>query len=300
MLVFNYSPTPLSWEFEDFYQRSAREGMVHSAMMCGEHFDMADDFDNDCAADAVTWSCGGHETYQLGANKTVSIAPAGVFTIAAGERYAYDASRDTPFRSNMIIFPQWMARDAAAPSEFCSPSPTNSRLATRLCQPGETAMSLMNSIAIKCALGDEDATWYTEQIALLYGLLLGEQRADGADAILTAKPATRRELARRIERAGQLILETYRNPNLSVEDMARTACLSRFHFIRTFKTVKGVTPMRFLGAVRMETGMRLLRQSRLTVAEIAGAVGYTDRAAFVRAFTRRYGVAPSAFKARDL
>lgn len=300
MLVFNYSPSPQSWEFDDLYERSAREGMVHSAMMCGEHFDMADDYSDDCAADAVTWSCGGRENYQLSSRKVISIEPAGVFTIAAGERYAYDASRDAPFRSNMIIFPQWMARDVAAPSEFCDDTHPPSRLTTRLCHPGEETMALMNNIAGHCILSAEDSIWYTEQVTLLYTRLLQEQAAGGAGNIRAAKPSTSRELARRIDRAGQLVLETYRNSDLSIDDMAHAACISRFHFIRIFKDAKGVTPMQYVNGVRMEAGMRLLRESRLTIGEIANAVGYSDRAAFVRSFKRRNGVAPSTFKARSI
>ncbi len=181
MLVFNYSPSPQSWEFNDLYIRSAREGMVHSAMMCGEHFDMVDDYSDEYAADAVTWSCGGRENYQLSSRKVISIEPAGVFTIAAGERYAYDASRDAPFRSNMIIFPQWMAHDVTASSEFCDDASPLSRLTTRLCHPGKETIALMNNIAGHCILTAEDTTWYTEQVTLLYARLLQEQAAGGVE-----------------------------------------------------------------------------------------------------------------------
>ena len=296
MLVFNYSPKQQSWEFEDLYERSAREGMVHSALMCGEHFDMADDFSDDYAIDAVTWSCGGYETYQLSSKKSISIAPAGVLTLAAGERYSYDASCDTPFRSNMISFPNWMTQSDDAETEIWNFQPARTHLATRFCRPSTQTFALMNAIAGRCAAGADDAMWYTEHTALLYARLLQEQASNGASNIPAIKLATRKELAHRVERSSQLILQAYRDPALSLDDMARAACVSRFHFIRIFKDTKGVTPMQYLAAIRMDAGMRLLRSCKLTISEIADAVGYIDRAAFARSFKRHYGIAPSVIR----
>lgn len=298
MLVFNYSPSPQEYDLGEIYAQSAREGMVHSALMRGEHFDMASAFTEDWATDAVCWSWGGRETYLIDGRKALAIEPAGVLTIAAGERYAYDASAEAPFRSNMITFPQWMSRDAAVRDEFFGAGHTHLR--TRLCRPSGPVLALMNAIATRCSAGANNDAWYAEQTALLFAQLLDEQHADGAGAITATKPATRAELARRIERSVQLILECYGNAALSLDDMARTACISRFHFVRIFKEAKGATPMQFLTGVRMDAARRLLRHSKATVGDVAAAIGYADRAAFVRSFKRRFGCAPSAMRSNDI
>lgn len=298
MLLFNYSPSPQEFDLGEIYAQSAREGMVHSALMRGEHFDMADDFDEAWASDAVSWSWGGRETYHIDGCKALSIEPAGVLTIAAGERYAYDASAEAPFRSNMITFPHWMSRGAAEKDEFFNPA--QARLYTRLCRPSGPSLALMNAIATRCSAGAGDGVWYTEHIALLYARLLEEQHADGAGAITATKSSTRAELARRVERSVQFILESYSDATLSLDDMARIACVSRFHFVRIFKEAKDATPMQYLTGVRMDAARRLLRHGKMTVGDIAAAVGYADRAAFVRSFKRRYGCAPSAMRSNDI
>ena len=297
MLVYNYSPTPQSWEFGGLYERSARDGMVHSAMMCGEHYDMACSFDDDLAVDAVTWSCGGEETYQFSSNKKRSINPAGILTLAAGDRYAYDASSDAPFRSNMISFPHWVSRNRLDSKTGWQLGQNGSPLVTRFCRPSRQTLALMNAIAGRCAAGANNTIWYTEHMVLLYAALLQEQTLEGAQNIPAIKAATRAELARRVERSTQLILEAYRDPNLSLDDMARAACVSRFHFIRIFKDTMGVTPMQYLSATRMEAAMRLLQSCKnMTISEVADIVGYLDRAAFARAFKRRYKISPSTIK----
>jgi AraC-like DNA-binding protein len=298
MFIFNYTPTPETHNFDGFYERCAREGMVHSAVMCGEHFDMAEVYDDAWAYPAVTWSCGGVETYRLAGKRALSVQPAGVLTIAAGERYAYDASPGAPFRSNMIAFPRWMRDGATAPGDSAELSMDAPHLITRLCRPAPQTLSLMAEIAAYCVAGVRNYALYTEQIVLLYARLLKEQRENQSGAVTAVKKSTRRELARRIELSAQYILEGYRNPALSTSDIADAACLSRFHLIRTFKDFKGRTPMQYLTATRMEAALQLLHNSEMTIGRIAHAVGYSDRTAFVRAFNRLHGVAPSVVRQR--
>ncbi len=274
--------------------------MVHSAIMCGEHYDMAGSFNDDLAVDAVTWSCGGQETYQFSTRKKLAINPAGILTLAAGDRYAYDASSDAPFRSNMISFPHWVSRNQHDPDTGWHLPSENPNLVTRFCRPSRQTIALMNAMAGRCAAGADDTEWYTEHMVLLYERLLKEQMMEGAHNIPAVKVSTRAELARRIERSTQLILETYRDPTLSLDDMAKTACVSRFHFIRIFKDTIGMTPMQYLAATRMDAAMRLIQTCKLTISEVADRVGYIDRAAFARAFKRHYKISPSTIREHAL
>ena len=103
--------------------------------MRGEIYETSEDFDEDWACPAITWSVGGEENYYLKNGETFSIRPAGALVIGAGTRYNYAAGRNTSFYSNMITFPRWMIADAAA-AVLDEKTPPQWRLSTRMLRPG--------------------------------------------------------------------------------------------------------------------------------------------------------------------
>lgn len=97
------------------------------------------------------------------------------------------------------------------------------------------------------------------------------------------------------ERAIRFLYERYSEP-LSLADIADSAILSRFHFCRTFRDATGVTPGRFLSAIRIYQAKRLLLNTRMNVTEIAFAVGYNSLGSFSNHFTDSVGIAPGRFR----
>lgn len=83
----------------------------------------------------------------------------------------------------------------------------------------------------------------------------------------------------------------------SVESLAVAASMSRTAFAEAFRQQYEQGPMSYLREARMRRAAALLRSSDLTVADIAGRVGYASRSQFSRAFASRFGVAPAAFRA---
>lgn len=293
MLLLTETPGQTT-DLNAVYERQAREGFVHSGLMCGERFDIAEGFKEEWATPAITWSAGGEERYRLQRGEIFHVRSAGALVLAAGERYAYTASSEAAFRSNMITFPQWMTREAR--QNAISPEiETPHDLKTRLFSPPPQTQALMNEIAAHCMTGVSDNKWYTEQIALLYARLIEGQNEETAAAnrIGASKETTRAELARRVDRALRFMLEQFDDPSLDLKTIAREACLSPYHLIRVFKALTGETPMRRLTSIRMEAGLRLLRQTRKSTTEVAAAVGYSDRTAFFKAFKGRFSVSPS-------
>jgi transcriptional regulator GlxA family with amidase domain len=84
----------------------------------------------------------------------------------------------------------------------------------------------------------------------------------------------------------------------SVSTLAKLAGASRSTFVRLFLRTLGVTPAAWLRSERLEHAARLLGETGATLAEIAGETGYASEFALSRAFKRRYGVAPGAFRRR--
>lgn len=83
---------------------------------------------------------------------------------------------------------------------------------------------------------------------------------------------------------------------LSLADIANSAIMSRFHFSRVFRDATGVSPGRFLSAVRIYEAKRMLASTSLSVTEISLAVGYNSLGSFTNRFTDSVGLSPSRFR----
>lgn len=98
-------------------------------------------------------------------------------------------------------------------------------------------------------------------------------------------------------RAKDLIDGNYAEP-LSIEQLATVAGYSRAHFSRAFRDAFGGPPKEYLITRRLERAAALLRNTDRTVAEICHLVGLTGIGSFTSAFTRTYGLAPTAYRAQ--
>jgi AraC-like DNA-binding protein len=98
-----------------------------------------------------------------------------------------------------------------------------------------------------------------------------------------------------VERVIRVMRDNLGEP-ITIDDMARTAMFSKFHFSRMFQQVTGISPRRFLSALRMQEAKRLLLASSLTVADISYLVGYNSIGTFSSRFRTCVGVSPTAYR----
>lgn len=103
--------------------------------------------------------------------------------------------------------------------------------------------------------------------------------------------------ARHLLRARDLADARYYD-RLGVDDLARAACLSRAHFSREFRRAFGESPHAYLLTRRLERAAAMLRNTDRSVADICLAVGAESVGSFTSAFTRTYGVSPTAYRQR--
>lgn len=104
---------------------------------------------------------------------------------------------------------------------------------------------------------------------------------------------------RAIEQAMERVIATMRDnlgEQLTVDDMARAAMFSKFHFTRIFRRLTGVSPGRFLSALRLQQAKQLLVSTSLNVADISVRVGYNSVGTFSSRFTRSVGVSPTTYR----
>jgi AraC-like DNA-binding protein len=103
------------------------------------------------------------------------------------------------------------------------------------------------------------------------------------------------EFNRRLLRARDAMDRAYAEP-LNVRAVAGVAHISEAHFIRSFRTVFGETPHRYLQRRRVERSMFLLRETDRSVTDICFDVGFTSRGTFSRTFREIVGEAPSDYR----
>ncbi|HVP03857.1 MAG TPA: helix-turn-helix transcriptional regulator [Solirubrobacteraceae bacterium] len=87
--------------------------------------------------------------------------------------------------------------------------------------------------------------------------------------------------------------------DLALDEVARRIASSRRQLQRAFAEIGGTTFREHLTAVRMDRAAQLLASTDATVREVAQRVGYRQPAQFAKAFRRRHGLAPSAYRRRE-
>jgi AraC-like DNA-binding protein len=83
---------------------------------------------------------------------------------------------------------------------------------------------------------------------------------------------------------------------ISLDDLAATVAMSKFHFTRVFQRAAGQPPMAFVRRLRVEAARTLLLTSALPLREVAPRVGFADEFQLSRVFSRVAGHPPSALR----
>src|SRR5271163_1503430 len=83
---------------------------------------------------------------------------------------------------------------------------------------------------------------------------------------------------------------------LDLEELARVACFSSFHFHRVFAAMTGETLADHVRRLRLERAAMELRSGAKQVVQVALDAGYKAHEAFTLAVKTAYGVSPAAFR----
>jgi transcriptional regulator GlxA family with amidase domain len=93
-------------------------------------------------------------------------------------------------------------------------------------------------------------------------------------------------------------IRSHLRQDLSVEILAARANLCVRHFSRRFRKVFGLPPAEFVQNVRLDEARQRLSSRNNSVRMIADSVGFTSADSFRRAFERRFGISPTAYRGR--
>jgi AraC family transcriptional regulator len=92
-------------------------------------------------------------------------------------------------------------------------------------------------------------------------------------------------------------IEAHLDDRLTLTDLAAVACLSPYHFSRSFKLALGVGPQRYVMQRRLERAKTLMRRTNQPLARIARKSGFSDQSHLTSVFRRETGVTPGQFRA---
>jgi AraC family transcriptional regulator len=158
-------------------------------------------------------------------------------------------------------------------------------------------MTVMRYVAHHICAGIDDPLWYEEQASFLLGRLLAHEvaLARTVDDLTHMKSRKRRETFARLARVTDLIHSCY-DRALTIDELAAAAHWSRFHMMREFKAVHGISPYEYLQRRRTQAAARFLCSTDLSVAEIAERTGFHERSTLVRRLRRSRGVGARALR----
>lgn len=156
--------------------------------------------------------------------------------------------------------------------------------------PESCAMTLLREF-VHSAL-DGRITSQFDASSLAYGLVMRLAQTLLEQSVPEKAPdAVRRAIA---------FCEQHVADDIGVEDIARAAGLSRYHFSRLFKTSVGVAPGEFVKELRLERAAHLLTDSRLSINAVALQCGFRDQNYFCRAFRKAIGLSPGQYRRSGL
>jgi AraC family transcriptional regulator len=156
------------------------------------------------------------------------------------------------------------------------------------------------ALARQAELGTAPDALQCEERALTILERLGRMHGEERTHILElaqVRLRTKREIHRRIWAATDFLLSSYDRP-LTLQQLADVACLAKYHFLRMFVAVHGLTPMEFLRCKRVAVASRLLRSTSLSLVEIAHIVGVADRSTLLRLFVEYCDQTPEEYRRR--
>jgi len=94
------------------------------------------------------------------------------------------------------------------------------------------------------------------------------------------------------------IKENLTNKDITIEDLAKKACLSTSHFHKKFKNTLGTSPIDYINSEKIKFAKKLMTTNKgYRISEIALKSGFNNTSYFIRQFKKLEMMTPQQFKA---
>ncbi len=267
-----------------FYRRWGRETCLVSGS--GTHFEYGTH--EQTLSIKAAW--GGGERYFM-REREVTVDDDHWLVLNEGRAYGSRVHSRRPVTSLAIFFAPGLAGEVASQRRralHCAiDSPGVSTASPEMSEhlrPHDAVVSRrLRAMQAQAVAGERSEAWLEQQALLLLDELFDAsagERPTGQD-----KGSARRELLRRLRLAADYIDTCHAEP-IGLQDMAAVACLSRYHFVRHFRELHGITPYAYLLRKRARVARRLLGAGEHDRERVALLCGFANRFALARALER--------------
>ena len=250
----------------------------------------------------------GRVLYKLD-SKEVAIDDDGYLIINNRQPYKIEISSPTLAESFIVRFPDGWAeevyRSTTAPVDELLSTPDDRKTQTffpTYTRHDANVSPLVAALRRKFQAGQiPDDDWLEEQLRLLlYAMWKSERGLERSVLRIAAlRATTRNEVWKRVSRARDYLHSRY-STAVTLSEAATVACLSPFHFLRSFHAAFGVTPHQYLTQCRVNRAKFLLERTDLPLSDVALDSGFATSAAFSTIFGKETGVSPRRWRRQRL
>ncbi len=213
-------------------------------------------------------------------NQTYNLSANDVFFAKPSELISYTANSDEPWEYYWVGFNGPYANKIVLKMPFSITNPVHT------CQNAVQIKNALESIFTSRGSNSYNEALMVGNLYIFTGLLMQEASEFGARQLSTGKQY--------VDNAIKFIQFNYSN-NIGIDDIASNVGVSRSHLYRVFMHNVGQSPIDYLTNYRINEACYLLKNSNLSIAEIAVSVGFFDQFYFSRVFKKSKGVPPSKY-----
>lgn len=98
-----------------------------------------------------------------------------------------------------------------------------------------------------------------------------------------------------MQKAMKNVEDNIGNPDFSVEELSEDLGLSRGHLYKKLMNITGKSPLEFIRIIRLKRSQQYLKESQMSISEIAYTVGFNSPKNFARYFKEEFGKTPSEY-----
>lgn len=142
-----------------------------------------------------------------------------------------------------------------------------------------------------------DSVGYEEQFHKIMHSILNEHfnTYKEIESLNAIRRSTREELYRRVS-IGHDYIRSYFDKSLKLGEVARIACLSPNHLLRTYSQIYGRTPHQHISEFRIQKAKQLLSEIDNSMTDITFKLGFQNPVSFSKMFKQHVGISPKEYR----